>query len=81
VNNTLQLGETVETLDPAIALQGEYGTFRVQTPNNESMLVTCQQGHSISHIAIENRNDRRPFRVTKVIAASQQQQQQQPQQA
>jgi hypothetical protein len=75
MNGSLQLGSTVNTLDVAVALQGEYGIFRVVTPKGESMLVTCERGHSISHVALEDRNSNQPFRITKITDAPQGQQQ------
>jgi hypothetical protein len=39
---TLELGESINTYDPAVALKGEYGTFLVKTPGGEEFVVTSR---------------------------------------
>ena len=63
--NPLLLGETINTYDPALALRGQTGTFRVKF-GDEEVLITCKPGHSISNVTWVDNHDRRPFTVTKI---------------
>jgi hypothetical protein len=60
----LRLGQSIKTYDPAEALKDEYGTFRVMTPNNEELLITCKPGHSISNVQTTTRSG--AWLVTKI---------------
>jgi hypothetical protein len=62
----LQLGESINTFDPAVALRGEYGTFEVITPDGGHLRLTCLPGHSIASVQWAEYRERRPFVVTKI---------------
>ncbi len=67
MRNTMQLGESINTYDPAIALRDEYGTFLVITPGGEELLITCKPGQTVAGIHwADQQQNRKPFLVTKV---------------
>ena len=66
MRNTMRLGESINTYDPALARQGEYGTFQVITPGGETLLITCKPGLAFAHIGWADQQNKRPFLVTKV---------------
>jgi len=61
----LNLRDSINTYDLAMALRGQYGQFHVILPDGGELLVTCQPGHSISNIEWIGENPK-PFTVTKV---------------
>jgi len=62
----LQVGESINTFDPAVALRGQKGTFSVKTQGGEEWVITCKPGHSIASVQRADYHDRRPFLVTKI---------------
>ena len=64
--NYFQLGETITTVDPAVALRGQYGTFQVTTPGGDELLITCKPNHSISNVEWADTYGRRFFTVRKI---------------
>jgi len=62
----LILGQSINTFDPAEALNDEYGTFKVTTPGGDYFYVTCTPGHSITSLTWGNNANRQPFLVTKI---------------
>jgi hypothetical protein len=61
----LLLGESINTYDPALALRGQTGSFLVNF-GDETLVITCKPGHSISNVTWADHKDRRPFTVTKI---------------
>ena len=66
MRNRMRLGEAINTYDPTLALQGEYGTFQVVTPGGEILLITCKPGQAFANIHWADPQNKRPFLVTKV---------------
>lgn len=66
MRNILQLGESINTYDPAVALRDESGSFQVTMPGGEELFITCKPGHSIVSLQWGDTKDKRPFLVTKI---------------
>lgn len=66
MRNTLQLGDSINTYDPGVALKGEHGTFLVTTPGGEELTITCKPGDSIPNLQWTDSGNKRPFMVTKI---------------
>jgi len=66
MRNNLQLGESINTFDPGMALQGEVGTFEVTTPGGEQLYITCKPGDTVANIRWGDVGNKLPFLVTKI---------------
>lgn len=64
MRNALQLGDSINTYDPALALRDETGTFMVITPSGDELYITCKPGHSI--VSLQWGVGKQPFLVTKI---------------
>jgi hypothetical protein len=62
----MKLGDSINTYDPTIELKGEFGTFRVTSPNGKSLYVRC--GADSPPTIVQWGEPRNPeiFTVTKV---------------
>lgn len=61
----MKLGETITAYDLATALADESGKFEVTSPSNETYILTCVPGHSITNLTIHN-PQRQGFLIRKV---------------
>lgn len=66
MRNSLELGQAINTFDPAVALQDEYGTFKLVTPAGDELYITCKPGHSIVSLIWGDLANKRPFLCTKI---------------
>lgn len=66
MRNTMKLGESINTYDPALALRGEHGNFLVVTPGGEELLITCSPGQTLANIQWADQQTKKPFLVTKI---------------
>jgi hypothetical protein len=66
MRNTMQLGESINTYDPGVALEGEIGTFQVSTPGGEKLYITCKPGDALASIQWGEGESKKPFLVTKI---------------
>ena len=65
MRSNFQLGDSIHTYDPGVALRGENGTFRVTTPGGEELFITCTPG-AIANLHWADSENKRPFLVTKI---------------
>jgi hypothetical protein len=66
-NGNLALGDRINAYDIAETLRGEYGTFRVTTPNGDALKVTCKPGHSLASMIWADPNEQTPFMIEKIF--------------
>ena len=65
MRNTMNLGESINTYDPAEALQGEVGTFRVKVPAGCELVLT----HNLkgeTRLGWGKQQQADPFLITKI---------------
>lgn len=66
MRNTMKLGESINTYDPAEALHNEVGTFRVKVPAGAELLLICKPGGVTGLKWGYPRTRQEPFFITKI---------------